>query len=56
MPAAQPVVGPVSPLLGVDDPGVPEHAEVVRDQGLRRVEILGEMAHTELLAGECLHD
>ena len=33
-------------------PGVPEHPQVVRHQGLARAERVLEMAHAQLLGGE----
>jgi hypothetical protein len=50
----EPVVGPVAVAVGADQPGRPQRLEVVADQWLANTQLLGEMGHAQLLAGEQL--
>jgi hypothetical protein len=52
----EPVVGPVAIAVGGHQPGRPQRLEVVADQRLADPELLGEVGHAELLAGQQLHD
>ena len=50
----EPIVGPVAVAVGADQPGCPQRLEVVADQWLANTQLLGEMGHAQLLAGEQL--
>jgi hypothetical protein len=52
----EPVVGPVAVAVGADQPGRPQRLEVVAHQWLADAQLVGEMGHAQLLAGEELDD
>ncbi len=52
----EPVVRPVAVPLGADQPGLPEHLEMVADQRLGGTELVAEMTDTELLECQQLED
>jgi hypothetical protein len=47
----EPVVGPVAVAIGLDQPGLPQDLEVVADQRLRGLQLLGQVGDTQLLGG-----
>jgi hypothetical protein len=53
---AEPVVGPVAVAIGLDQPGLAQDLEVVADQRLGGLQLLGQVGDAQLLGGQQLDD